>query len=226
MSRNTDYRLCPKCYNEPPEGAANSQRVESKSFRCFNCTARHCSLATGTISGGEDVCTCLLCQSACSISRTRSDTYRISCAQSSCAFVYFFPRAVAEVTAVEARCAICSSKNVDMTLRSGFVPLGIPTRLEACVWCDRSYHAILDAIAEPRPNRRGIRPLADLEGAHPGPASSRGQSRGRSHGGRGRAQLAAGNRRTRSTPRGTRGRGVSRGRTSRGSVSTRDASTG
>mmetsp|Transcript_26420 Transcript_26420/g.102963 ORF Transcript_26420/g.102963 Transcript_26420/m.102963 type:complete len:218 (-) Transcript_26420:186-839(-) len=172
--RNTEYKICPKCYNDPPSGREVNASGQSRgAFRCFNCSHAGCPLATAVVGGSDTVCcVCPWCSGPCSVRKT--NLFRVSCRSSSCNFAYFFPRFVESVVVTDTTCTNCAAKKLEMTFLRTMLPPATPQRLSACIWCDQAYHIILQFTGEPRPRRTAR--ARDIEGVHSAARAGRGRS--------------------------------------------------
>jgi len=172
--RHTEYKICPKCYNDPPSGReVNASGQPRGAFRCYNGSHARCPLATAVIGGTDTVCcVCPGCSSPCNVRKT--NLFRVSCSSSNCSFAYFFPRFVDGVVVTDTTCANCAAKKLEVSFLRTMVPPGTPQSMSVCIWCDQAYRTVLELTGEPQPRRTAT--ARDVEGVHAVARAGRGRA--------------------------------------------------
>ena len=99
-ANNSNYFLCPWCYNNPPSDFTNESGDNDgiqPTMPCFKCTNRECSLANGWLN--KKLFDCVKCRrNGIIIKKTKKNTYFCSCQNyPNCKNSAFLPDIITEV---------------------------------------------------------------------------------------------------------------------------------
>ncbi|KAJ8598456.1 hypothetical protein CTAYLR_006859 [Chrysophaeum taylorii] len=142
------YAICPRCVRQPPRGA----KFNGGDFKCGDCTADGCPLASGIKGGTIPVCQCYKCNDRpMFVVRANNGKLNVDCAEASCGARIRFPDAVASAKVLDSnQCARCSDRSprpslrLELRLQSAKVPPGTLLNPRLCVLCDTEVMSELD----------------------------------------------------------------------------------
>ncbi|EFC39978.1 predicted protein [Naegleria gruberi] len=141
--KNTSYKLCPHCFNNPPE-IENSNESFANGFKCFNCTFTGCKYSR---KKDAVVRKCQKCSNNLVVRQRKNDTsLYIGCKGfPNCKSAVWLPKSIEKADLTTEKCNRCSTRSdtvyrLKFTFAQGtLLPPGVNREHTTCVFCDQDF---------------------------------------------------------------------------------------
>ena len=145
--KNTNYKICPNCFNNPPDLENAGAETHANGFRCFSCTFQECKYSK---KQEAFVRKCPKCSKNMVVKQGKEGNFYIGCKGfPSCRTAIWMPKSITSVEVTSDKCLNCSTrlesvfKTKFKISRDGtFLPSHIQSEHVTCIFCDTDFNEI------------------------------------------------------------------------------------